>query len=82
MSAAATRSFPENTSSGQGVGAPVAATDADGDELTYTLGGADAASFDIDSETGQIKTRSGVSYDYEVKDILCRDRTGDGPARC
>ena len=66
-SAAATRSFPENTSSGQGVGAPVAATDADGDELTYTLGGADAASFDIDSETGKIKTRSGVSYDYEVK---------------
>ena len=66
-SAAATRSFPENTSSGQGVGAPVAATDADGDELTYTLGGVDAASFDIDSETGQIKTRSGVSYDYEVK---------------
>ena len=66
VSAAATRSFPENTSSGQGIGAPVAATDADGDELTYTLGGADAASFDI-AETGEIKTRSGVSYDYEVR---------------
>ena len=32
------------------------ATDADGDKLTYTLGGTNADSFDIDWATGQIKT--------------------------
>ena len=63
----ATRSFPENTPPGQDIGSPVAAGDPDGDPLVHTLSGPDAASFDIDSETGQIKTRSGVSYDYEVK---------------
>ena len=39
----------ENTAAGENIGDPVAATDADaGDTLTYTLGGADMASFDID----------------------------------
>ena len=28
-------------------------------------GGADAASFDIDKRTGQIRTRTGITYDYE-----------------
>ena len=36
------RSFPENTTGVQNVGVPVAATDADDDTLTYTLGGTDA----------------------------------------
>ena len=40
------RSVAENTAAGENIGAPVAATDADDDELTYTLGGADMASFD------------------------------------
>ena len=44
------------------------ATDADtGDTLTYTLGGADAASFDIVSTSGQIQTKTGVTYDHEAK---------------
>ena len=44
--------------------------------LTYTLEGTDKDSFNIDN-SGQIKTRSGVTYDYEsVKDHLCRDRQG------
>ena len=52
------------------IGAPVAATDPDaGDTLTYTLRGADAAKFDVDDATGQIKTKSGQTYDYEVKAI-------------
>ena len=52
-----TRSVVENASAGANVGSPVTATDTDqGDTLTYTLGGSDAASFDIVSETGQIQT--------------------------
>ena len=52
-----TRRMVENASAGTNVGSPVTATDTDqGDTLTYTLGGSDAASFDIVSETGQIET--------------------------
>ena len=66
-SAADARSVPENTPPGQDIGAPVTAVDPDGDSLTYTLEGLDAASFAIESSTGQLKTQSGVSYDYETK---------------
>ena len=44
----------------------VTATDADSDTLTYSLEGTDAASFDIESGTGQIQTKSGVTYDFEA----------------
>ena len=53
-----TRSFRENTPAGQNIGAPVQATFTGG-TLTYTLEGTDAGSFDIDEETGRIKTRTG-----------------------
>ena len=58
---------PENSPAGTDVGAPVTAVDPDGDTLTYTLEGTDAASFDIVSSTGQIQTISGVTYDFETK---------------
>ena len=65
---AVSRSFVENTAPGQNVGDPVTATDADtGDTLGYTLGGADAASFDIVETSGQIQTKTGVTYDHEAK---------------
>ena len=56
------RSFtvPHNVSAGSAIGSAVTATDADGDTLTYSLEGTDAASFDIRSNTGQIVTKSGV----------------------
>ncbi len=63
----ATRSIPENSPAGTGVGAPLTATDQDGDTLTYTLTGDDAAFFDIDADTGQLSAREGVAYDYETK---------------
>ena len=67
-SATATREVPENTEAGGNIGAPVTATDPDtGDTLTYTLEGADLDSFDIDSASGQIQTKSGVTYDHEIK---------------
>ena len=61
------RSVAENTAAGEDIGAAVTATDANNDTLTYTLGGADAASFDIVETTGQIRTKTGVSYDHEAK---------------
>ena len=62
-----TRNVDENVLAGHNVGAPVTATDADGDTLTYTLGGTDAASFAIGSATGQITVGSTTSLDYETK---------------
>ena len=56
---ATTRDVAENTSADVNIGDPVTATDEDnGDSLTYTLGGGDATSFDIDSKTGQLKTKA------------------------
>ena len=64
----ASRTIAENTTTGVAIGAPVTATDPDtGDTLTYTLEGADLDSFDIDSASGQIQTKSGVTYDHEIK---------------
>ena len=42
-----------------------AATDADGNTLTYSLGGADAAMLNIDSSTGAVTLK--VAADYEMK---------------
>ena len=62
----ATRSIAENTAADTNIGTPVAATDADNNTLAYTLSGTDAASFGIDSTTGQLKTNA--SLDHETKD--------------
>ena len=59
------RSVPENSAEGTNVGAPVAAGDDDGDSLHYSLSSDGAASFTIDSATGQIKTKRDVTYNYE-----------------
>ena len=64
-----TKSVDEGTASGTNIddGNPVAATDANpGDTLTYTLGGPDAASFDIVAATGQLQTKAAL--DHETKD--------------
>ena len=63
----AVRSVVENTAAGENVGAPVTAMDADNDTLTYSLGGTDMASFDIDPSTGQIMVGAGTMLDYETK---------------
>ena len=45
------------------------ATDTDAsDTLTSSLEGTDAASFAIVSASGQIQTKSDVTYDHEAKD--------------
>ena len=77
-----TRSIPDNVAVNVNIGAAVAATDPDltstntdanpdtstTDTLTYSLSGDDAASFDIDTATGQLKTKTGVTFDAAIKD--------------
>ena len=61
----ATRSVSENSPVGANVGAPVLAHDPEARALTYSLVGTDASDFEIESSTGQIKTRSNL--DFETK---------------
>ena len=58
-----TRTVPENTPAGRDIGTPVAATDDNGDALTYSLSGTDAASFNIVSTSGQLQTKSNLDYE-------------------
>ena len=62
-SSSTTRTVPENTPAGRNIGSPITAKDADGDALTYTLGGADAAAFSIVSTTGQLQTHAPLDYE-------------------
>ena len=62
---ATNRSVLQGVEAGTDVGRPVAASDPDGDTLTYTLGGTDADTFDIDAMTGQLKTKAAL--DAETK---------------
>ena len=59
------REVAEKTAADQPVGSPVAATDLDGDDLTYSLTGQDAGLFTIETGTGQVKVKSGTALDYE-----------------
>ncbi len=70
-STTATRSVPENSGGGTNVGNPVTATDT-GDTLTYTLEGDDADSFTIVSTSGQIRTRSDVTYTRSTYEVIVR----------
>ena len=77
------RSFTETVgdavAAASNVGAVVTATDADGDTLTYTLEGADAAKFTVNSSSGQIRTKAGERYDREAKaSYAVRVKADDG----
>ena len=62
----AERSVPENTGAGEDIGSPVEASDQNvDDDLTYTLGGQDEASFDIDSSNGQLKTKAELNHERD-----------------
>ena len=75
-----TREVAENSAAGNNVDKPVAATDAEGDILTYTIsGGADEASFDIDRATGQIKVGAETMLDFEGDDSYTVMVTATGP---
>ena len=83
--AVATRSMAETVGGSEAasrpVGAPVAATDADGDTLGYSLEGADAAAFAIDAASGQISTRTDRGYSFEERSgYAVTVRASDGAA--
>ena len=77
------RELEENSVAGAKVGGPRTTTESEGGQLTYSLGGEDAALFSIDPRTGQILLGSGVVLDYEsgkrtyTVDVLARTSTGD-----
>ena len=61
------RSVDENTGAGVDIGTPVAAEDDDPDDtLQYSLGGTMLRRFDINSTSGQLRTKAAL--DYENKD--------------
>ena len=72
----AARSVPESAKAGANVGVPVTATDVENAMLTYRLSGADASSFDIDSD-GQITVGMGVTFDAAMKDEYAVTVTAD-----
>ena len=63
----AMRTLPENSDVGTNAGNAVEASDTDGgDTLTYAIkSGNDGASFDIDTTDGQLKSKTGVTYNFE-----------------
>ncbi len=79
--ASATRSVTEGSAARVDLGAPFTATDADqGDTLTYSLSGADAALFAIHSATGQLSTRATLDFEAaSTRTVLVRatDTAGD-----
>ena len=78
-SATETRTIAEDAAANTNIGDPVAATDPNGDTLTYTLGGTDAASFAIDGSTGQLSTSAAL--DFETKSaysVVVRATDPDG----
>ena len=63
-----TRSVPENTAMDVDIGVAVAAEDADGDPLDYSIHSQDgttndAQAFAFDTGTGQISTKAGLNYE-------------------
>ena len=78
LSGTNTRTVDENERAGTNVGAPVVATDADSDRLSYFLSGTDAAAFEINSSSGQLRTRTVL--DYEVQQTYAVDVTATDPS--
>ena len=80
------RMIAENTASGTAIGDSVTATDSitanDGtkepEQLTYSLGGPDAASFSINRADGQLSTKAAL--DKEVKDTYTVTVTATDPS--
>ena len=63
----ATRNLNENTRGIQNIGDPISATDPENTTLAYGLEGTDADAFTFNTRSGQLRTKSGETYDYETK---------------
>ena len=56
----------ENTSANTDIGSPIPALDPESDELTYSLVGSDSQWFDVDTSSGQIKTKGLLDHESPV----------------
>ena len=56
----------ENTSANTDIGSPIPALDPESDELTYSLVGSDSQWFDVDTSSGQIKTKALLDHESPV----------------
>ena len=54
---------PRTRARGTTIGAPLAATDADSDRLTYAISGDDAGFFSFDTSSGQLRTRAALDHE-------------------
>ena len=77
------RSVDENSQIGTAVGDPITATDPEGDTLVYSLSGTDAASFSIDTSSGQLKTATALDFEsakksYTVTVSVSDSKNADG----
>ena len=77
LGSTAERSVDENKLPGRSVGDPIEAIDPDRDRLTYTLSGANANSFDIDS-SGRLSTTEPL--DHETDETLSVTVTATDPS--
>ncbi|MYD66531.1 MAG: hypothetical protein F4X26_11220, partial [Chloroflexi bacterium] len=75
------RSVEENTPAGTDFGDPVAATDADDDAITYAISGAGARFFDVNPETGQLRTKEPLDHEARVSYALTVTATDVANAR-
>ena len=79
--ATADRSISERAQPGANVGAPVTASDRNGDVLNSQLSGSDAFAFEVDEHTGQITPRPGIVLDPATRPsytgtVTADDRSG------
>ena len=74
-----TRSVAENTAAGADIGEPVVSSGASG-AVTYTLGGTDAASFDIVASTGQLQTKAALDHENKSSYKVTVTATDSGGA--
>jgi hypothetical protein len=65
-----------NTAADIDIGSPIAATDTEGDTITYSLGGPDAASFSINSATGQLRTKVALNFGTQTSYTVTVDAAG------
>ena len=73
------RTVAENTPARRPIQHPVNASDPDGHRVTYNLSGADSASFSVDTGSGQLRTLSGITYDFEDNDRYSVELVGSDP---
>lgn len=82
--AATVRTAPESASAGDAIGSPVGAGDYEDDTFTYSLSGADAGRFDIDSSTGQLRVKDPLDFEtratYRVTVSVSDSKDDDGGA--